>query len=410
VTEPAAARLLDLTRLVSRAARRPTGIDRVELAYLDAFLADSVPVFGLVRSAWGFLLLDHQGLTACRHRLAGQEPWGKPDMLSRLRPGLTHARQSAESDIRRLALARSLPSRLGKMLARHLPTGTVYVNVGHANLSDRVLHALRSECGVRIVVMIHDTIPLDFPQYQREQTPDTFLNMLKRVQRHAGLILCNSAQTRDDVTRHMQPFGPVPETLIAHLGVDVPIPASDPPFPSGFDSNRPCFITIGTIEPRKNHLFLLDLWAEMAATLPQEGMPQLLICGARGWKNREVFARLDQDPLMGRHVFEMPGLSDGQIAALLLRSRGGLFPSFAEGFGLPPAEALALGVPVICNSLWIYREILGHYPIYANVEDRYLWINKLEMLTTDQHDRQCAGSRFKPPLWQDHFNAVLSCL
>jgi len=410
VTEPAEARLLDLTRLVSRAARLPTGIDRVELAYLDAFLADAVPVFGLVRSAWGFLLLDRQGLRAFRRKLSGQDPWGQPDMLSRLRPGLTCSRQRAESDMRRIALARSLPARLGRMLISHLPAGTVYVNVGHANLSDRVLHAVRSECGARIVVMIHDTIPLDFPQYQREQTPDTFRSMLKRVQRHASLILCNSAQTRDDVIRHMQPFGAVPDTMVAHLGVDVPLPEDVAPFPTGFDSNRPCFTTVGTIEPRKNHIFLLDLWAEMAATWPADRMPQLLICGARGWNNSEVFARLDQDPLMGRHVFEMPGLSDRQIAALLVRSRAALFPSFAEGFGLPPVEALALNVPVICNSLGIYREILGDYPIYANVEDRYLWGNKIEMLATDQHDRQCAGSRFKPPLWQDHFNAVLSCL
>lgn len=410
MTEPAAARLLDLTRLVSRAARLPTGIDRVELAYLDAFLADSVPVFGLVRSAWGFLLLDRQGLMACRHRLSGQDLWGKPDILSRLRPGLTQARQSAESDMRRLAMARSLPSRVGKMLARHLPAGTAYVNVGHANLSDRVLHALRFDCGCRIVVMIHDTIPLDFPQHQRERTPEIFFNMLKRVQRHADLILCNSDQTRVDVIRHMQPLGSVPATMVAHLGVDVPVPDSDPPFPVGFDHNRPYFITIGTIEPRKNHGFLLEIWEEMAATMSKDRMPQLLICGARGWKNREVFSRLDQDPMMGVHVFEMPGLSDRQIAALLLRSRAGLFPSLAEGFGLPPAEALALGVPVICNSLGIYREILGNYPIYANVEDRYLWINKIAMLTTDQHDRQCAGSKFKPPLWQGHFNAVLSCL
>lgn len=410
VTEPTAARLLDLTRLVRRAARLPTGIDRVELAYLDAFLADSVSVFGLIRTAWGCLLLDRQGLTVCRRKLSGQDPWGRPDLLSRLRRGLSENRQRAESDMRRIALARSLPSRLGKMLAKHLPAGTAYVNVGHTNLSNQVLQAMRSGLDARIVVMIHDTIPLDFPQYQRDGSPEAFRNMVRRVQRHASVILCNSAQTRDDVIRHMQPLGPVPDIRVAHLGVDVPWPVDDAPFPVGFDKNRPCFTTVGTIEPRKNHIFLLDLWAEMAATLPAEQVPQLLICGARGWKNNEVFARLDHDPLLRQHVFEMPGLSDEQIAALLVRSCGALFPSVAEGFGLPPAEALALGVPVICNNLGIYRETLGDYPIYANVKDRYLWRDKIMMLASDQHDRQNAGNRFKPPLWQDHFNAVLSCL
>lgn len=410
VSEAAPARLLDLTRLVSRAMRRPTGIDRVELAYLNAFMADSVPVFGLIRTSWGFLLLDRQGLSECQQKLSGQLVWGKADLLSRLRRNLPESRQRAEADMRRIALARALRFRLKTMLARHLPVGTVYVNVGHGNLSASVLDALRKGIDARIVVMIHDTIPLDFPEYQRPFAKDMFLVMLKNVQRSASLILCNSAQTRDDIDRHMRRFGAIPQTLVAHLGIDIPTPDEAPRFPDGFDRNRPCFITIGTIEPRKNHMFLLKLWAEMAAKLPAEQIPQLLICGARGWRNDDVFARLDGDPLMGRHVFEMPGLSDGQIASLLENSHGALFPSLAEGFGLPPAEALSLGVPVICNDLPIYREILGDYPIYANAQDMYLWMDKILMLTTGQHDRQYSGNKFKPPLWQDHFNAVLSCL
>ena len=55
------ARLLDLSRSVSRIGQLPTGIDRVERAYLDAFLADPAPLFGLVRTAAGFLLLDEAG-------------------------------------------------------------------------------------------------------------------------------------------------------------------------------------------------------------------------------------------------------------------------------------------------------------------------------------------------------------
>ena len=106
VRDPAPARLLDLSRLVSRAGRRPTGIDRVELAYLKAFLADTVPVFGLIRSAWGFLLLDRQGCQALLDRVSGHVSWGQADLLSRLRRNLSPARQCAESDLRRVAMAR----------------------------------------------------------------------------------------------------------------------------------------------------------------------------------------------------------------------------------------------------------------------------------------------------------------
>lgn len=408
--DAAVARLLDLSRLVSRVGRTQTGIDRVELAYLDAFLADTVPVFGLVRSAWGYLLLDRQGCRILMQGVHGQRPWGHADLLSRLRRNLDPQRQRAEADLRRVAIARCLPSGLPKMLLRHLPPGSVYVNVGHSNLTERVLVAMTQSLKARVVVMIHDTIPLDFPQYQRPGTVEKFRAMLGRVQRHAALILCNSACTRDDVLRHMQPKGEVPETLVAWLGVHTSVPDEAASFPVGFDANRPCFITIGTIEPRKNHMFLLDLWAEMARDLPASRMPQLLICGARGWNNADVFARLDGDPMMGRHVFEMPGRSDDQIAALLPAMHGALFPSHAEGFGLPPAEALAAGVPTICNSLDIYNEILGDNPVYLSVRDRYLWRQEIERLARSRNKGQSAGRGFKPPPWEAHFNAVLSRL
>ena len=406
----APARLLDLSRLVSRAGRVPTGIDRVELAYLRAFLAETVPVFGLVRSAYGFMLLDRRGCAALLERITGAVGWASPDLLSRLRWGLAPARQRAEADLRRVALARCLPARLPKMLAAHLPQGTTYVNVGHANLTERALVALKQSLSARIAVMIHDTIPLDFPDYQRPGTAERFRAMLGRVQRHADLILCNSAQTEADVIRHLSLAGPVPETLVAHLGVE-PVQSDQAALlPAGFDRNRACFMTIGTIEPRKNHMFLLDLWADMAADLPSEQMPQLLICGSRGWNNADVFARLDSDPMMGRHVFELSGLSDGAVAALSLRASAALFPSHAEGFGLPPAEAASLGLPVICNPLDIYAEILGDYPVYASVEDRYLWRKEILSLAASRENGQFTGKGYAAPTWGAHFNAVLSRL
>lgn len=410
VGNSAPARLLDLSRLVSRAGRLPTGIDRVEVAYLREFLSGTVPVFGLVKTAWGYLLLDRQGCQFLLDKMTDRVPWGEADLLSRLRRNLDPMRQRAEADLRVVAMARCLPMRLRAMLSRHLPKGTVYVNVGHTNLTERVLLAVKQGLCARIIVMIHDTIPLDFPQYQRPGTVERFRAMLTRVQRHASLILCNSACTRADVIRHMQARRNVPDILVAVLGIEKMTPDPVVSLPRGFDLSRAFFVTTGTIEPRKNHRFLLDLWTEMSVDLQPSRMPQLLICGARGWSNAEVFARLDSDPMMGRHVFEMSGLLDSQIAGLLIRAKGALFPSHAEGFGLPPAEALSLGVPVICNQLEIYTEILSDYPVYAKVQDGYLWRQEIERLAFDQDGRQIKGKGFQPTTWRVHFNAVLSQL
>lgn len=404
-THPPSARVLDITRLLRRAGRGLTGIDRVELAYLRAILAAQTPAFGLARSRLGYVVLDRTGLDAFCQRIEGAVPWGPPDTLTRVMRGMRPDQQCAESDLRRWALDRCLPQRLGAMLHRVLPEGAAYLNVGHSNLTDRVLSSMKHQAKARIAVMIHDTIPLDLPQVQRPETRPAFSAMIRRVRALADLVICNSDQTRQDVIRHMQALGPVPDCVVAHLGVDL-APPQPVQMPTGFDPQAPYFLTVGTIEPRKNHALLFSLWEEMAQ---HPECPQLVICGARGWENAPVFAWLDDHPLVGQTVFECPGLTDGQITTLLQGSRGLLFPSVAEGYGLPPIEAAAQGIPVICADLPVYREILGDIPVYAGIYDRYLWQQKIKELAHPvQADGQATmAQRFLPPTWQQHFNAVL---
>jgi len=399
------ARVLDVTRLLRRVGGVPTGIDRVELAYLRALLADPIPLLGLARMRLGYALLDRAGLLGLESRVSGRIEWGAPDRLSRVIRRMRPEQRRAESDLRRLAVARCLPQRLGAMLRSHVPSGASYLNVGHSNLTDRVLSAIKHQAKARIAVMIHDTIPLDFPSVQRAETRPKFHAMLRRVRALADLVICNSEQTRRDVVRHMQAEGPVPSCVVAHLGVEVPEPAPLD-MPPVFRMDAPFFVVLGTIEPRKNHALLLSIWEDLAE---EADCPQLVICGRRGWENEAVFTWLDQNPLVGDHVFECPGLSDGQVATLLKQSCGLLFPSLAEGYGLPPIEAAALGVPVICNDLPIYREVLGDIPVYVGIEDRYLWKNKIKgLMHPNQADEQAAAPMgFSPPTWQQHFNAVL---
>ena len=381
-----------------------TGVDRVERAYLTHLAGRREPLFAIARTALGYVLLDAAGAAAIAERAAGAVPWGAADALSRGLRGVPQAVRRAESDLRRMALARCLPVGLPHMLARHLPQGTAYLNVGHSNLTERMLQGARRAIGARVSVLLHDVIPLDFPQYQRPGTPETFRAMLRRVAAGAGLVICNTAHTRQRAAAHMQRWGALPRLVVAHLGVPVPIPGA---LPAGVDPARPRFVTLGTIEPRKGHDLLLDVWQQMQTDLGA-ATPQLLICGARGWNNKPVFDRLDA-LRPGGAVREMPGLPDAQIAALLAGSRGLLFPSRAEGFGLPAAEAAALGVPVVCSDLPAIREVLGDIPVYANETDRYQWRNAIESLTKgrEQESQAAAKSVFAPPTWADHFNTVL---
>lgn len=395
-------RCLDLSRLVSRVGRGPwTGVDRVEAAYLRQLLEQPSDLFGLVRTSLGYVLLDRQGVQSLSDRFHGSVPWGTPDLLSRIFLKPSSKRRAAESDLRRFCIARSGRSGLQRMLARHLPAGCSYLNVGHSNLRPHLFDAMRHVDQVQISVLVHDMIPLDLPTLQREGAVERFTTKMRAVSRHSDLVICNSEVTRKDTEHHFDAFGRVPEMMVAHLGID--LPQCSNMVPSPYIPLRPYFVVVGTIEPRKNHALLLDVWERLSSRLDAESMPELLIIGSRGWKNEEVFTRLEAKP---RFVTELNGLSDDEVASLVDGARALLMPSLAEGFGLPVVEAIALGTPAIVNDLPVYREILGNSPIYANVTDVYSWENEIVGLTA-QARPEVAGAQADLPNWVDHFNQVL---
>ena len=395
------ARLLDLTRLVSRAGRGPwTGIDRVEAAYLDHLLARPVPLWALVRIAGGNVLLDPDGVKALAARLAGTARWGAIDLESRIRRRGAPARARAEADLRRLAHARAGDRALAAMLARHLPAGTHAFNVGHANLREAGLGALAAVPGLSLSVMIHDTIPLDHPEFCREGMAAVMRARLDATARHADRIICVSADTAARLARHLA-GAPCPPVTVAHPGI-TPAAPDAAALPPGLPPDGPYFVTVGTIEPRKNHALLLDLWEGLSATFGPEA-PRLIIAGTRGWRNEDVFARLDARPA---GVIEIAGLSDAALSALVAGSRGLLFPSLAEGYGMPPVEARALGVPAVVADLSVYRESLGAAAIYASPAAPYAWRAIIEALLRNEKRFERPDPP-RLPTWQAHFAAVL---
>ena len=245
----------------------------------------------------------------------------------------------------------------------------------------------------------HDVIPLEFPQFQREGTVAPFKAKMQRVARHADRGICNSHDTARRCADVMQPWGRVPPMVVAHLGCPV-LDADMADLPSGVAPTTPYFVTVGTIEPRKNHGFLLDLWDEMGPDAPP-----LYISGARGWQNADVFARLDQLGPDDR-VKEMGPLSDKAQAALVAGARAALFPTHAEGFGLPMVESLTLGTPTLCTELPVFAEILGKKSVYASLTDRYLWKEAITSWAKSPPDAQ-EPVEFVAPTWADHFKIVL---
>ena len=402
------ARLLDLTRLVSRLGRGPlTGIDRVEYAYLDHLLRADRLLFGLVRTALGFVLLDRKGCAGLAALVRGDTALASADMIGRVLHRRNPLRGQAEAAARRFAIARSARPFLAHML-RRLPDGSSYINVGHANLTARSLQHLH-RAKLRLVVMVHDTIPLDHPEFARAGTVEPFRRKLAAVSRHADVVIHTTNDARTKTERHFARMGRVPGGITANLGVPQPEPKlSD--LPPGLTVTQPYFVALGTIEPRKNHRLLLDIWDHFG-TGPD--VPRLFIIGGRGWASADLFARLSALP-PEHPVKLLPGLSDSAVTALLGGATALLFPSHAEGFGLPVVEAAVLGVPVITSNLPVIKELLGDNAVYLDVTDIYSWIETIKTHTDavrhGDRDATRQKNRKDPPKWADHFKIVLKDL
>ncbi|GBR54887.1 glycosyltransferase [Neokomagataea thailandica NBRC 106555] len=141
-------------------------------------------------------------------------------------------------------------------------------------------------------------------------------------------------------------------------------------------TEKPYFVCLGTIEGRKNHLLLLNVWRRLIE-IHGAKTPRLLIIGKRGWENEQVIDMIERTPSFAGIVREYNNLPNDEVVALLKNARALLFPSFSEGFGLPLAEALALNVPVICSDIPVFQEVGKNKVTYLDPIDGLGWLDTI---------------------------------
>jgi len=380
-----------------------TGIDRVELAYLDHLCAlDRDDTRYLCRTTRGVILLDRRGGQALARLAHGSDDLPQADAWSRLTLRGALPRHRAEAALRAHTVDRAVLRNLPRMIARSSGAGPMtYLNTGHSNLSETVLGPMRA-AKATIAVLIHDLIPLTHPETVVPDLPKRFAGRLERVRRHADLVICNSGATRDELFAYWAEKDRVPKLCVAHLGIT---PAEEPPTPCA----RSGFVMLGTIEARKNHALILDVWDMLATKMDIDTVPKLHIIGPRGWKVEGLLRRLEQHPLKDRVIFEHGALSESDTRAHLSRATALLFPTIAEGYGYPPLEALSLGTLPVVSDLPVLRETLGPSAVYLPVNDAYSWLETTEKLLDG---RLFASGNYDAvlPDWRSHFITVADAL
>ena len=396
--------LLDISRTIARARLpRATGIDRVERAYIDWALTR--PDSGFLARIDGLIyVLGSETLHSLLNWMENDAPSPRLDLRAVLSFQRDLRLRRAQALIRRTALRRTHPRGLADTLRGDGWEGALYLNVGHDNLEPVAVQQI-GRAGLKRVVLVHDTIPLDYPEFTRPGTEERFRAKFD-VAQMGEAIIANSNDTAARIAQHAG--GGTPPISALHLGITPGDPQTSPTEPA-----HPSFVALGTIEPRKNIRLLLDLWRGLTEELGEQ-TPHLHLIGRRGWRLSGVAEILDNDTMMGRSVFEHGPLDDAEAQAMLAQSRALLFPSHAEGYGLPLIEALQQGVPAIASDLAAPREICGEVPEWLNSTDMKHWRRMvLEYASPTSTARAAQIQRiesWQPPTWQTHFMGLENLL
>lgn len=223
------------------------------------------------------------------------------------------------------------------------------------------------------VLTVHDLAFVRDPSWHGDQAQE-LRQRTKAAIASADALIVPSTTTANDVHR----FAPdAPPTRVIPFGADhVPTTATPNPL-----AGRPYALTVGTIEPRKNHQRLLAAWR----CLP-EPRPLLVVVGAIGWACDEIVADLEAAEREGlvqwrRHC------DDRELWALLQHAQVLAYPSLWEGFGFPPLEAMALGVPVVAHHSDPLRELGDDALTLADATDVDALVAALDRTLHDHNHR-----------------------
>jgi glycosyltransferase involved in cell wall biosynthesis len=387
--------ILDLSRLLSRVLHAtPTGVDRVEMAYARA-LMKAIPErlsFGAVHPSGVYGRLPLRAVTAFLDRTEA----------------LWHGQQAAPRTRMQIwadAAAACIALRPRRIRARRERRVLLQASPHHLHDERHTAKILRRE-GAKFVCLLHDLIPIEYPEYARPNGTALHLRRIRTVAGLADAVITNSEATRQAFLPYLQAERRDIPVQVAHLGIDLGPHLVSPQI----TGERPYFVCLGTIEPRKNHLLLLNIWRRLLSEAG-ETAPRLILIGRRGWENENIIDMLDRCPVLRHGVEEYSGLPDQEVRRLLAGARALLMPSFAEGYGLPVAEALDLRVPVICSDLPALREVGGDVPEYLDPLDGPRWAEAIGAYAREDSARREAQLarmvRWKAASWSDHIGVIL---
>jgi glycosyltransferase involved in cell wall biosynthesis len=257
------------------------------------------------------------------------------------------------------------------------------------------------------VAVVHDVAFALFPEYYSRAERFWMPRAIPATMRRASAVVTVSEFSRDEIARL---YGIDRERItVAYDGVDASFHAP-PLVPAPVD--RPYFLAVGNLQPRKNLLTLIRGFGELVRSDPT--VPErLVIAGQRSHGAETVLEEARALERSGTVVF-LGYVPDQQLVALLHGATAFCYPSIYEGFGLPVVEAMAAGTPVLASDIPVVREVAAGAALVVPPTDSRLWAEALGRIRTDATLRasllRTAAVRVQRFTWEECAGAVLGAI
>ncbi len=229
-----------------------------------------------------------------------------------------------------------------------------------------------ARCGGSNIWGVYDLIPLLYPGLVGSSSNDSFRRWFEMSLPHYDAVVTISKSVAEDFrqyvsTRKLQ-HKPSLRLGWFHLGADFAAETEGPPSPQvrNVCGAAPFFLTVGTLEPRKNHITMLAAFEHLWNAGIDVG---LIIVGKCGWLANALRSRLQEHPEFGRRLFWFENCGDTDLHYLYRHATAVIQASIAEGFGLPIIEAAHFGAPVIASDIRVFHEVGGSSLAYFDATD-----------------------------------------
>lgn len=272
--------------------------------------------------------------------------------------------------------------------------------------------------GVSMNYVLYDLLPLHHPEWWASPIGDQFGRWLEWITDTAHRVVCISSTVASEYRQWLTnvPSDGAPSPLVTHFHLGADIDNSGPSMGMPQDASavlaamkeRPSFLMVSTLEPRKGHDQVLSAFEHLWLKGKEIN---LVIVGKRGWLIDNLVERLAHHHRRNQNLFWLEGVSDEYLQALYAASDALISASEGEGFGLPLIEAAQHRLPIIARDLPVFREVAGGHAFYfdgmtsdALADALQQW---LKLFDADQHPRSDTMSWLT---WQQSCKQLLDAL